>query len=125
MPRYAVLVVESEPFVLMNSLRNIAEAGFTAYGACDADAAIAVLERHEDLCDFFADMKTQWMMDALKLAYAVRDRWPPVTIVVTSGDASVSAGDLPNGGVFVDVAHATPWSRTSPKESLLRPPSIF
>jgi hypothetical protein len=39
-------------------------------------------------------------MDGLKLAYAVRNRWPPVKIIVTSGRGRVTEQDLPQGGRF-------------------------
>jgi DNA-binding response OmpR family regulator len=40
-------------------------------------------------------------MDGLQLAHLVRDRWPPVKILVTSGHHSVRPGDLPAGGLFI------------------------
>ena len=39
-------------------------------------------------------------MDGLKLAAAVRKRWPPVKIMVTSGARLVEITDLPDGSVF-------------------------
>ena len=39
-------------------------------------------------------------MDGLKLSAAVRDRWPPVKIVVTSGHRMIEVTDLPDGSVF-------------------------
>ena len=39
-------------------------------------------------------------MDGLKLAHAVRDRWPPIKIIVTSGRDRVGPHDLPDGGRF-------------------------
>jgi hypothetical protein len=39
-------------------------------------------------------------MDGLKLARAVRDRWPPIKIIVTSGREYPKKSDLPEGGRF-------------------------
>jgi hypothetical protein len=39
-------------------------------------------------------------MDGLKLARFVRDRWPPIKIVATSGFVNVGKDDLPEGGRF-------------------------
>lgn len=40
-------------------------------------------------------------MDGLKLAAAIRDRWPPIKIVATSGLINIRADDLPDGGRFL------------------------
>jgi CheY-like chemotaxis protein len=40
-------------------------------------------------------------MDGLKLARAVRGRWPPIKIVATSGHLDVLEQDLPEGGRFL------------------------
>jgi CheY-like chemotaxis protein len=40
-------------------------------------------------------------MDGLKLARFVRDRWPPIKIVATSGFVSLGKGDLPEGSRFL------------------------
>jgi hypothetical protein len=40
-------------------------------------------------------------MHGLKLAAAVRNRWPPIKIVATSGHVKLGPGDLPEGGRFL------------------------
>jgi hypothetical protein len=40
-------------------------------------------------------------MDGLKLAAAVKGRWPPIKIVATSGLVNVRPADLPEGGRFI------------------------
>jgi hypothetical protein len=40
-------------------------------------------------------------MDGLRLAHAVRDRWPPVELVVTTGYRLVDTDQLPERGRFV------------------------
>jgi hypothetical protein len=37
----------------------------------------------------------------LKLARAIRGRWPPIKIVATSGHLNVEETDLPEGGRFL------------------------
>jgi hypothetical protein len=46
-------------------------------------------------------------MDGLKLARAVRGRWPPIKIVTTSGQRIIVETDLPEGGRFLP----KPYSR--------------
>jgi len=38
--------------------------------------------------------------DGLKLAHAVRNRWPPIKIIVTSGQRMAPEDELPEGGRF-------------------------
>jgi CheY-like chemotaxis protein len=40
-------------------------------------------------------------MDGLKLARAIRGRWPPIKIVATSGHLNLGKTDLPEGGRFL------------------------
>lgn len=40
-------------------------------------------------------------MNGLKLAAAVRDRWPPIRIIATSGHFKIRAGDLPADARFI------------------------
>ena len=68
--------------------------------AANADEAIAILESRADIRVVFTDIHMPGSMDGLKLAHAVRDRWPPIKIIVTSGRDRLSAGDLPDGGRF-------------------------
>jgi CheY-like chemotaxis protein len=53
-----------------------------------------------DITVVFTDIQLPGSMDGLKLAAAVRDRWPPIKIVATSGQVKLGPGDLPQGGVF-------------------------
>jgi len=39
-------------------------------------------------------------MDGLKLAHAIRNRWPPIKLIVTSGRELVRAQDMPDGARF-------------------------
>ncbi len=49
----------------------------------------------------FTDVDMPGSMDGLKLAYAVRDRWPPIEIIVTSGLNFGPTQRLPERGVFL------------------------
>jgi CheY-like chemotaxis protein len=69
--------------------------------AADADQAIEVLEARADITVVFTDIQMPGSMDGLKLAQAVRGRWPPIKIVATSGRLNVGELDLPEGGRFL------------------------
>jgi CheY-like chemotaxis protein len=97
----AVLVVEDEVLIRMAIVDSLEQSGFVVYEAANADAAIGLLERHDDIRVLFTDVDMPGSMDGLKLAAAVRDRWPPIKIVVTSGQLKVEPWQLPAEGRFV------------------------
>jgi CheY-like chemotaxis protein len=97
----SVLVVEDEPILLLMAIDLVEEAGFEAVGARNADEAILVLEARSDIRIIFTDVDMPpGSMDGLKLAAAVRGRWPPVEIIVTSGHMKLEPGDLPTRARF-------------------------
>uniref|UniRef100_Q07S57 Response regulator receiver protein n=1 Tax=Rhodopseudomonas palustris (strain BisA53) TaxID=316055 RepID=Q07S57_RHOP5 len=104
--RPVVLVVEDESFLRENAVEIIEAAGFVALQASNADEAIQILESRDDIRVMFTDIQMPGSMDGLKLAQAVRGRWPPIEIVATSGRVMLGEHDLPARGRFV----AKPYS---------------
>jgi two-component system, response regulator PdtaR len=96
-----VLVVEDETFIRMDVVDTLRAAGFDLLEAASADEAIQMLERNPDICLIFTDVDMPGSMNGLKLAAAVRDRWPPVRIIATSGHVKIRAGDLPDDARFI------------------------
>ena len=94
-----MLVVEDEPLILWVALVMVADAGFEAVGAANADEAIQILESRDDIRVVFTDINMPGSMDGVKLAHAVRGRWPPLKIIVTS--ALAPKRQLPAGSVFL------------------------
>ncbi len=74
----AVLIVEDEALIRMDMAAFLDDGGFVVYEAANADEAIAILHLHSDIRVMFTDIDMPGSMDALRLAAAVRDRWPPV-----------------------------------------------
>jgi CheY-like chemotaxis protein len=99
--RPVVLIVEDEFLVRMDAVDMIAAAGFQVAEAADADEAIGILEARRDITVVFTDIQMPGSMDGLKLARAVRGRWPPIKIVATSGRVGIAETDLPEGGRFL------------------------
>ena len=95
-----VLVVEDEPLLLMLAVDIVEDAGFEVVTAVNADAAIEILLSRPDIHIVFTDIDMPGSMDGLKLAAAIRDRWPPIEIIVTSGKAVPSKADMPARGHF-------------------------
>jgi CheY-like chemotaxis protein len=98
--RPTVLIVEDEFLIAMSASAVFAQAGFDTIEASNADEAIAVLQER-DVDVVFTDIRMPGSMDGLRLARHVRDRWPPIKIMVTSGHHLIQNGDLPDGGVFL------------------------
>ena len=96
-----VLVVEDENLIRMSALDMVEEAGFEAIAASDADEAIRILESRNDIRAVFTDIHMPGSMDGLRLARVVRNRWPPVALIVTSGHMNLLEPDLPTGGRFL------------------------
>lgn len=99
--RPVVLIVEDEFLLRMNAVDMIRAAGFEAVDAADADEAIEILETRRDITVVFTDIQMPGSMDGLKLARAVRGRWPPIKIVATSGLVDVAETELPDGSRFL------------------------
>jgi CheY-like chemotaxis protein len=98
----AILVVEDEHLIRMDTATSLEAAGFTVYTADNAADAISCLELHKEIRLIFTDINMPGSMDGLALAHYVRGRWPPVKIIVTSGYVKVRRDDLPVGAIFVE-----------------------
>ena len=97
----AILVVEDEALILLNAVEIVQEAGFEALSATTADEALSILEARPDVCLVFTDIQMPGSMDGLRLAHAVRKRWPPIELIVTSAHGPIAADDLPERGRYV------------------------
>ncbi|MGO4407996.1 response regulator [Bosea sp. RAF48] len=95
------LVVEDEPILMIQAVTVIEDAGFEVLEARNADEAISILQRRDDIRVVVTDVQMPGSMDGLKLARAVRDRWPPVLIIVVSGQVKPKKGDLPDDIAFL------------------------
>jgi CheY-like chemotaxis protein len=73
--------------------------------AYSADQAIAILESRNDIRLIFTDIDMPGSMDGLKLSAAVRYRWPPIQIIITSGKRPAAA--IPEGSRFLPKPYRT------------------
>ena len=94
-----VLVVEDEDLIREFVAEDLQEAGYQVLMACNADAAVKLMEARQDIGLVFTDVNMPGSMNGLQLAGCVRDRWPQVHIVVTSGKSW--SADMLAGEVFV------------------------
>jgi two-component system, response regulator PdtaR len=96
-----ILIVEDEFLIRMDAVHMIRSAGFDVVEAENADEAILILERRFDITIVFTDVQMPGSMNGLKLAAAIRGRWPPIKIVATSGLMKIDQDDLPSGSHFL------------------------
>ena len=93
-----VLVVDDDVLIAELASSQLEEEGFYVVVAHNADEAIRILEARSDIHTVFTDVNMPGSMDGAKLALAVKDRWPPVNIIVTSGRPYPDT--LPGGSTF-------------------------
>jgi len=99
-PRPVVLIVEDEPLQRMMAVDLVEDAGFAAVEARDADEAVRILESRADVCIVLTDIDMPGSMDGLMLAAAIRNRWPPIDIILVSGHVRDCNAMLPERGIF-------------------------
>jgi CheY-like chemotaxis protein len=103
-----ILIVEDEFLLRLDSAETIEQAGFEVVQAANADEAIAILEARPEIHLVFTDIQMPGSMDGLKLARFVRDRWPPIKIIATSGREVAGENDLPAGSLFLPKPYRGP-----------------
>ena len=95
-----VLVVEDEMLLRMRAVDMVEDAGYTPVEAVDADQAVEILESRSDIVLLFTDIQMPGSMDGLRLAHAVRERWPPIKIILVSGQLKRSGIAIPADSRF-------------------------
>jgi CheY-like chemotaxis protein len=95
-----VLVVEDSSIIRMGAVDLVLSAGYEALEARNADEAIRILESRDDIDLVFTDVQMPGTMDGIKLSHHIRDRWPPVKLILASGAAILEESSLPGGSRF-------------------------
>jgi len=99
MAKPLVLVVDGEALIRISAVHMVEDAGFSTVDVSNADDAISILESRQDIRAVFTDITMVGSMDGLKLAHAIRGRWPPIYLIVASG---MNVQDkLPVNGRFI------------------------
>ena len=96
-----VLVVEDEALVNTFTSGELQAAGYEVLTAFDADEAIRILEKRNDIDLVFTDINMPGSMDGLKLAAVVSLRWPPIKILITTGNAVPTSEQMPAGSSII------------------------
>ena len=69
--------------------------------AADTEAAVGYLEARSDIRLLFTDVQLPAGRDGLSLAQQVKEQWPGVLLLITSGGPKVLDESLPNEARFL------------------------
>lgn len=96
---HRILIVDDDSLVRFTIVAMVEDAGYDVVQATNAAEAIAVLESDSDIRVVITDVSMPGDMDGVTLAHFVRDRWPPVRLIVIS--ARSLPRDLPSAAEFL------------------------
>jgi len=96
-----VLIVEDDCLQRLYAASIVEEAGFQVVEAENATEAISILEARKDIRVVFTDIEMPGSIDGIKLARAIRDRWPPIELILTSGKHRLEGDAIPARGQFL------------------------
>jgi CheY-like chemotaxis protein len=102
-----ILIVEDEMIVRLIGSDTLTDAGYEVVEAATADEALQLLEQHGDVEVLFTDIRMPGSMDGLELARVVRERWPAMKILITSGDTFPPRSAIADDGCFLAKPYTT------------------
>jgi two-component system, response regulator PdtaR len=100
-PTPVVLVVEDEPLVRLLAVDVLEEAGFEVIEAPNADYAVLVLEKREDIRVLFTDVDMPGRLNGFQLARHVQDHHHRVGVIIGSGKCYPGPSDVAPGTIFL------------------------
>jgi CheY-like chemotaxis protein len=106
--RNIVLVAEDQIFVRGAAADELNDRGYEVIEVGSATDALAVLaERSQDIRVLFIDVSMPGSINGLALAHTVRQRWPWIGLLATSGKPRPPTSELPEGSRFLAKAYDT------------------
>jgi CheY-like chemotaxis protein len=87
-PRAAlILVVEDEALIRVLIAEELRLEGFSVIEADRADDALTYITAGEQVDLVFSDIRTPGSLNGLQLAETLRDKYPDILVILTSGNA--------------------------------------
>ena len=80
-----VLVVEDEVLVRFDTADMLREAGYLVLEAANADEAKSLLKTFPEIALVFSDIQMPGSMDGAEFAHFVRENYPEIQVMLTSG----------------------------------------
>ncbi|MEX0371066.1 MAG: response regulator, partial [Tateyamaria sp.] len=104
-PGQVVLVVEDNPRVRKLSIERIRDLGYATEEAADGDTAYALLASGVHVDIVFSDLVMPGTLNGYDLAAKVRQTYPDIKILLTSGYASDVITDKLGGSAIYRILH--------------------
>ena len=101
-----ILTVEDEVLISEYLNKVLGDSGYEVITAGNADEAIAILEARNDIRIMITDIDMPGSMDGLRLAAAVRRKWPSIKIIIATGKGRPRDDQMPEHSKFL----AKPYS---------------
>lgn len=98
-PTY-VLVVEDDPILMLALVEFVEDAGCEAIEATSVVEAIRILETRLDIRTVFTDLDMRGSTAGMQLAMLIRERWPPLELLMVSSQPWDAAQIPARGLVF-------------------------
>ena len=92
---HAVLVVEDEELIRIDSCDRLEKAGLRVLEASDAEEAMALLDAHPEVRVLVTDVRMPGWMSGIDLARQAAKKWPDICIMVTSAYYTSDDVELP------------------------------
>ena len=99
--RPVVILVEEEADERTALREHLDTADFQVLETDETDAALSLLETRSDIGAIVTDAHVPGRIDGFELARMVRERWPQIGVVMTSGHSDSKGGPVPEGSEFV------------------------
>lgn len=90
-----ILVIEDEPVLRIQISDLLEDDGFEVVEATSVENAIHILETRLDIRIVYMDLDMPKGVDGVKFAAAIRDRWPPIEIILTASRVDGTRIQLP------------------------------
>ena len=98
--RLPVLIIEDEPILRIDIADMVERAGFEPIEVTNVDEAILVLEQRLDIRIVYMDLDMPRGIKGIEIAASIRDRWPPIEIILTASSFKESELTLPARSEF-------------------------
>ena len=100
------LVVDDEPFARLSAVQVLVDQAYLVLEAADADEALALLDRNDDVSLVVTDISMPGRMDGLSMARYLRRQDAKLALVVATGRALSEASDLPQAVQYLQKPYA-------------------